>query len=417
MPDRDGQIIVRTGGGIFYDINTLPFVAQTVGGNPPYFNQVTVRNPAFPNPALPASTELSLGVPAYDWKTPRLVHYNVAVERALPVERDAHGGVCRVSRQQSGAVGGPECPDSGCTARWHASVRSRKTAPQSRVRSDLAAITGWTLLLRRSVREARIDAFTDRLQFQANYALGRAIDDTQGTVPTESDGSVTQWMDPDRPATDRGPADFDRRHNLTANFIWQTPESDPGPCCVSQGVRRLDGQRHSCAQIRKPIHGRHRGRLLAHAGACVGAPAESATRNRAGRRHPGRRRPLFRSRGVRAPGARHLRQRARATVSPGRGWRRSTWRLRKGSRQSSSRGGRLEFRLDVFNALNRVNLGMPQRIVFAGVRQDEAADQQRRTHHLDDHRAARGPVQYQGFMVRVAIGSGSCGSQPERSCC
>jgi hypothetical protein len=34
--------------------------------------------------------------------------------------------------------------------------------------------------------------------------------------------------------------------------------------------------------------------------------------------------------------------------------------------------GRVEFRLDVFNAFNRVNLGMPQRIVFAGVRQDEA---------------------------------------------
>ena len=46
---------------------------------------------------------------------------------------------------------------------------------------------------------------------------------TQGTVPTESDGSVTQWMDPDQAATDRGPADFDRRHNLTANFIWTTP--------------------------------------------------------------------------------------------------------------------------------------------------------------------------------------------------
>ena len=34
--------------------------------------------------------------------------------------------------------------------------------------------------------------------------------------------------------------------------------------------------------------------------------------------------------------------------------------------------GRLEFRVDIFNALNHVNLGVPQRIVFAGVRQDEA---------------------------------------------
>ena len=74
----------RGGAGIFYDINTLPFVAQTVGGNPPYYNQVTVRNPAFPHPSLSPSQELSLGIPSYDWQTPRLVHYNVAVERELP---------------------------------------------------------------------------------------------------------------------------------------------------------------------------------------------------------------------------------------------------------------------------------------------------------------------------------------------
>ena len=47
-----------------FDINTLPFVGQTVGGNPPYFNQVTVRNPQFPRPSLAPSQELSLGVPS-----------------------------------------------------------------------------------------------------------------------------------------------------------------------------------------------------------------------------------------------------------------------------------------------------------------------------------------------------------------
>ena len=31
----------------------------------------------------------------------------------------------------------------------------------------------------------------DRLQFRAGYTLARVIDDSQGTVPTESDGSVT----------------------------------------------------------------------------------------------------------------------------------------------------------------------------------------------------------------------------------
>ena len=44
----------------------------------------------------------------------------------------------------------------------------------------------------------------------------------------------------------------------------------------------------------------------------------------------------------------------------------------KGTPIFNGAGGRLEFRLDIFNALNRVNFGMPQRIVFAGVRQGEA---------------------------------------------
>src|SRR5919106_906676 len=35
-----GTTVLRTGAGLFYDINTLPFVAQTVGTNPPFFNQV-----------------------------------------------------------------------------------------------------------------------------------------------------------------------------------------------------------------------------------------------------------------------------------------------------------------------------------------------------------------------------------------
>ena len=44
----------------------------------------------------------------------------------------------------------------------------------------------------------------------------------------------------------------------------------------------------------------------------------------------------------------------------------------KGTPIFNRAGGRLEFRLDIFNALNHVNFGTPQRIVFPGVRQGEA---------------------------------------------
>ena len=201
MPDPDGQIVVRTGGGIFYDINTLPFVAQTVGGNPPYFNQVTVRNPAFPNPALPASTELSLGVPAYDWKTPRLVHYNVAVERALPANATltvAYAGSRGSNLVRSGDVNAPVPDVLADGTRVFAAGSPRRNpafgAIALRAPDGHSSYDALYVKLGRRFQQ-------DRLEFQANYALGRAVDDTQGTVPTESDGSVTQWMDPDWPAT------------------------------------------------------------------------------------------------------------------------------------------------------------------------------------------------------------------------
>jgi hypothetical protein len=370
VADRDGTLIVRTGGGVFYDINTIPFVAQTVGGNPPYFSQVTVRTPAFPNPALPASPELSLGVPSYDWKTPRLVHYNAAVERALPWHTTltlAYAGSRGSNLVRSGDTNTP-LPD--------VLPDGTRVFPAGRPRRNPAF---GAISLRSPDGSSSYDAlyvklgrrFQNRLQFQASYALSRAVDDTQGTVPTESDGSVTQWMDPDRAATDRGPADFDRRHNLTANFIWQTGNMMRGPAAFRalfggwtiSGILALRSGNPFTVGI-EGDYSRTLARVSVHRPSLrPGIDPDDIILGGAERYFDPAAFVL------QAPGTFGNVERNSFT---GPGLATLDLAFAKGLSSIFNRGGRLEFRLDVFNALNRVNLGMPQRIVFAGVRQDEA---------------------------------------------
>ena len=370
-PNRDGQLILRTGGGIFYDINTLPFVAQTVGGNPPYYNQVTLRNPGFPNPNLPTSPELSLGVPAYDWKTPRLVHYNVAVERALPWKSTltvAYAGSRGSNLVRSGDTNAPfpdVLPDG---TRVFAAGRPRRNPAFGAI--ALRSPDGHSSYDALHVKFGR--RFDNRLQFQANYTLGRTVDDTQGTVPTESDGSVTQWMDPDRAATDRGPADFDRRHNLTAHFIWQTPGLTHAPGAL-RGVLG-DWMVSGILAVRSgnPF--------------TVGIEGDySRTLARVSVHRPNLRSGIDPDDIILGGAERYFDPAAFELQAPGTfgnvrrnsltgpGLATLDLAFAKGLATFFKEGaGRLEFRLDIFNALNRVNFGMPQRIVFAGVRQDEA---------------------------------------------
>ena len=370
-PDREGLLILRTGGGIFYDINTLPFVAQTVGGNPPYYNQVTVRNPSFPIPNLPASPELSLGVPAYDWKTPRLTHFNVAVERALPWKSTltvAYAGSRGRNLVRSGDLNAPIADLLPDGTPLFAAGRPRRNPAFGAI--SLRSPDGRSSYDALHVKFGR--RLDNRLQFQANYTLGRTIDDTQGTVPTESDGSVTQWMDPDDPATDRGPADFDRRHNLTANFIWKTPSVTHG----SGALRHVLGDWTVS------------GILALRSGNpfTVGIEGDySRTLARVSVHRPNLRPGIDPDDIILGGAERYFDPAAFELQAPGTfgnvgrnsltGPGLATLDLAFAKALANffkQDAGRLEFRLDIFNALNRVNLGMPQRIVFAGVRQDEA---------------------------------------------
>jgi hypothetical protein len=74
---------VRSGFGIFYDINTIPFLAQKINGNPPFNSRIGLANPGLHPNLNVAATSLDVSLPAYDWQTPHALHYNLTVEREV----------------------------------------------------------------------------------------------------------------------------------------------------------------------------------------------------------------------------------------------------------------------------------------------------------------------------------------------
>lgn len=369
-PARDGRTVVRGGAGIFYDINTLPFVAQTVGTNPPFYNQVTIRNPAFRRSDLPPSTVLSLGVPQYDWRTPRLVHFNAAVERELPGRTTisvAYAGSRGTHLVRSGDINAPIhdlLPDG---TRVFAAGRPRRNPAFGAI--DYRSPDGHSQYDALQLKVAR--RFTGALQFQASYTLGRAIDESQGTVPTESNGSVTHRMDPDFNETDRGPADFDRRHNFTLFVVWKTPRLASAPAAVRgvagswtlSGILALRSGNPFTVGIQED-YSRTLARVSVHRpNLRPGVDPDGIVRGGAERYFDP---SAFE---LQAPGTFGNVGRNSFT-GPGL----ATFDVALARPLASGwpgRDGRLEMRVDLFNLFNRVNLGMPQRIVFAGVRQDE----------------------------------------------
>jgi hypothetical protein len=332
---------------------------------------VTVRNPTFPNPALPASTVLSLGVPTYDWQTPRQLHFNAAIERELPWRTTlsvAYAGSRGRNIVRSGDSNAPVpslLPDGKPV---FASGAPRRNPAFGAI--DYRSPDGESAYDALQVRLAR--RLDDRLQLRVGYTLGRVTDLSQGTVPTESDGSVTQRMDPDVAETDRGPADFDRRHNLTASLVW-----------------RLGELRNRHAVLRHLTSDWTISSILALRSGMpftVGIQGDySRTLARVSVGRPNLRQGVDPDQIILGGADRYFDPTAFELQTPGTfgnvgrnsltgpGSATLDLAFAKGLAAGWGPGGRrLEFRFDIFNALNRVNLGMPQRIVFAGVQQGEA---------------------------------------------
>jgi hypothetical protein len=62
------------------------------------------------------------------------------------------------------------------------------------------------------------------MQFQSSYTFSKLIDETQGQAGADNQVSSVTGVDPYNRRIDRGPADFDLRHNWQFNTIYLVPQ-------------------------------------------------------------------------------------------------------------------------------------------------------------------------------------------------
>jgi hypothetical protein len=224
-PRADGRTIVRGAFGIFYDINATPFFVETSAANPPFYRILGITgNPPFPRPDMGITTTAldTLNLSAAEWKTPRLLQFNLTLERELlfhTVVTVSYAGSRGTNIAQSGDVNTaiPQIQANGQPF-FAAGLRRRNPNFDS---IDLKRTTGrswYNALQFRTRTRLRSD-----LLLQGSYTFSRTMDQTQGMAPQDSLGGLPQTLDPDYPSLDRALADFHRKHNLIINGIWNLP--------------------------------------------------------------------------------------------------------------------------------------------------------------------------------------------------
>lgn len=199
-PRKDGTLIVRAGGGLFYDRSGVSPVASLFLHNGETLRSYTILNPNYPDPFAGgvslANVPTNTTVLASDVQIPYTFQYSAGVERQLSKSASMVVGY-RASRGhhlfRSVDVNAPLPPDYSVVPdpqRGHVQeIRS-----DGRLKSDALELT-----LRGRAGK--------KLSGQLQYTYSRALSDTAGIFWYPAN----QYAPPSR---EWGPADFDVRHRL-----------------------------------------------------------------------------------------------------------------------------------------------------------------------------------------------------------
>jgi hypothetical protein len=186
----------------------------------------------FPAPFPPPSTTTfapNLLVVSWDpnnkYQVPTLYNWSLAIERQLPsnvLVRAAYVGSHSSHLKETIALN--VSPVGGGTPRLNAIAGpnvfgTTNNGPTQNLQDINSSYNSLQLSLERRM--------TRGVTIFANYTWSKSIDDLPpggGVTDIGADTvSARPWDDPLRHQFDRGPSDFDRKHNFVASFVWQLP--------------------------------------------------------------------------------------------------------------------------------------------------------------------------------------------------
>ncbi len=373
----DGKTAVRGGYGLYFNTTNQQNLIVTVT-NPPATPRPVIVNPTFPTPDFNRAGAISMRPVQFDLDNPRIHVFNVNVQRELSFHTALTVGYAGSRGEhllRSGDVNlalPVTLPDG--TLFIPAGTPRQNTA-FSTIELKSSDGESWYNALIVDVRRRLAAGFA----FQSSYTFSSSEDTTQAsTFFSDATNGTTSAMPEFIPGYNRGPSDFNTRHNWVSSFSWELPFAND-----TSGLTRTlaDGWQVSGIWTMRS-----------------GQPLTvfvTANRSRS-QWNPSRGPGIGQDRPSYAPGygpdnavngtpeqwfnpAAFVLQPAGTFGDTGRGdftgpdLRTLDLAFSKNSRWGAlGSNGRLEFRLEVFNVLNRANFGIPELRAFAGQADGEA---------------------------------------------
>ena len=227
----DSKTAVRGGFGLLYDIASLgSALHQGISGTAPFSTQSTVTStPASPLTVVlplffpPGTAGRGLRGPDYRMQQPHLLQYNLTVERQLPLDMAAtiaYGGSRGINLVQV-KEGKPTVPRILPDGRQFWTGNEPRTNP---FWNEMTLMTAGGNSWYNSLQFGVTKRLSNGLQFQSSYTWSKLMDETQGQLPADNNNSSPAYgVDPTHREADRGLASFDLAHNWRLNAIYRLP--------------------------------------------------------------------------------------------------------------------------------------------------------------------------------------------------
>jgi hypothetical protein len=219
----NGKTSLRSGYGIFFNTNNQQNLIVTIA-NPPFTPRLIIRNPSFPVPPFGLGIGNSIRPVQFDLKNPNVHTWNLSLQQEIGLDTVVsvgYAGSRGIHLLRSGDVNIAEpqiLPDGTI---FFPATAARRNPAFSTIELKRSDGESWYHAL---LVEAR-KRWSHGLLFQSSYTFSRNIDTTQASTFFSDATNGTTTAFPEFPTLDynRGLADFHAKHNWVVNFVWAIP--------------------------------------------------------------------------------------------------------------------------------------------------------------------------------------------------